>query len=262
MSAFVKAVSAELLKVRRSKVVPLTIAAMCLAPLFGALFVVILRDPGLSAGNEGLRAKAALTGFAADWPSFFNLLGQALGVGGVIVFGFVTSWIFGREYTDRTVKDLLCLPASRAAQVMAKFAVTGLWCLLIAVTVCIVGLGTGALLSLDGWDAGLMVTSLERVLVTSLLAIGLCPPVALVASLTRGYLAALGFVILTVVFAQITGALGLGVYIPWAVPALFSGMGAQAGGSPGPVSYLLLSVVCLASLWATVYSWKYSDLRT
>src|SRR5699024_1298166 len=45
---------------------------------------------------------------------YINLHAQMIAVGGIFVFGFVTSWIFGREYADKTVTDLLALPYSRA----------------------------------------------------------------------------------------------------------------------------------------------------
>jgi ABC-2 type transport system permease protein len=37
------------------------------------------------------------------------MLAQGIAIGGLFVFGFIMSWIFGREYTDRTMKDLLAL---------------------------------------------------------------------------------------------------------------------------------------------------------
>ncbi|MBK7811136.1 MAG: ABC transporter permease [Saprospiraceae bacterium] len=49
----------------------------------------------------------------ASWKSYIDLLTQAVGVGGVLAFGFVASWLFGREYPDGTAKDLLSLPTSR-----------------------------------------------------------------------------------------------------------------------------------------------------
>jgi len=255
------ATAAEFLKMRKSRVLPITIAAMCLAPLFGALFVIVLRDPNLAAGNEGLRAKAALTGFGADWPSFFTLIGQAIGVGGVIVFGFVASWVFGREYADKTIKDILSLPVSRTTIVLSKLLVVTAWCLVIAVCVTVVALVTGALLSLEGWDGGLMTNALQRVFIVTLLSIALCPPVSFVASAARGYLGALGFVIFTMVLAQIIGAIGLGTYVPWSVPALYSGMGAEAGGMPDALSFLILILYGGAGVIATIHIWNNADQK-
>ena len=76
---------------------------------------------------------------------------------------------------------------------------------------------------------------------------------------SRGYLASLGFVVFSVVLAQIIGALGFGAYVPWAIPALFSGLGSEAGGSLNFMSYTILVVTSIAGLFGTVYWWKYVD---
>jgi len=46
---------------------------------------------------------------------------------GLIGFAFVTGWVFGREYSDRTVKDLLALPTPRLSIVLSKFIVVAIW---------------------------------------------------------------------------------------------------------------------------------------
>lgn len=259
MNSLFAACFGEYLKIRRSKVLWLTIAALCLAPLFGALFVVVLRNPSLAAGNEALKAKAALTGFSADWPSFLDLIAQAIGVGGVIVFGFAASWVFGREYSDHTLKDLFALPISRSIIVIAKLLACVVWCFVITIAVTIVAIVIGLILNLPGWQWGLFGSSLLHIFTTATLAVLLCPPVFLIASAGRGYLASLGFVILTVVFAQIIGALGLGAYVPWAVPALYSGLGSVSGGSLNIISYVIVVFIGVAGLIGTIYWWKYAD---
>jgi ABC-2 type transport system permease protein len=251
---------AEYLKIRRSKILWLTIAALCLAPIFGALFVIVLRNPELTAGNEALKAKAALTGFSADWPSFINLIAQAVGVGGVVVFGFISSWLFGREYSDHTLKDLFALPISRSKIVISKLIACIAWCLVVTFAVTVAAMVIGFLLNLPGWELQLLCSSLLKIINTAILAILLCPPVFLVASAGRGYLASLGFVILTVVVAQIIGALGFGVYVPWAVPALYSGLGSESGGSVNIASFIIVVFTGIAGLVGTIYWWKYADL--
>ena len=59
----------------------------------------------------------------ADWPTYLDLLAQSIAVGGLILFSLIGSWVFGREFVDRTVKDLLALPTARSAIVAAKFLV-------------------------------------------------------------------------------------------------------------------------------------------
>ncbi|HLS24032.1 MAG TPA: hypothetical protein VK037_08975 [Pseudogracilibacillus sp.] len=42
--------------------------------------------------------------------SYIDTYGQMISVGGIIVYGFVMSWVFGREYADRTMVSLLAIP--------------------------------------------------------------------------------------------------------------------------------------------------------
>ncbi|MBC8390663.1 MAG: ABC transporter permease [Actinobacteria bacterium] len=50
---------------------------------------------------------------------------------GVIGFGFVTSWVFGREYSYRIIKNMLTLSISRYIIVLSKFIAAAIWCFLI-----------------------------------------------------------------------------------------------------------------------------------
>jgi ABC-2 type transport system permease protein len=180
-------------------------------------------------------------------------------VGGVIVFGFIASWLFGREYSDRTLKDLFVLPVRRSILVVSKFLACVAWSAVVAVAVTVVSLVIGLLLHLPGWSWSLFVSSCLHIANTAILAVLLCPPVFFVASAGRGYLAALGFVILTVVFAQIIGALGFGAYVPWAVPALYSGLGSETGGSLNTASYAIVLLTGVAGLVATILWWNHAD---
>src|SRR5690625_1746336 len=103
---------AEGIKARKSKVTWIIAGAFTIAPLMAGFFMIILKDPDL-AKNAGLAgAKAQIAG-DASWQFYLNLYAQIIAVGGIFVFGFVTSWIFGREYVDQTIKDLLALPHTR-----------------------------------------------------------------------------------------------------------------------------------------------------
>ena len=55
-------------------------------------------------------------------PAYLTLVSQIVAVGGML-FGMILIWLFGREFSDRTAKDLLALPTSRAAVVLAKLVV-------------------------------------------------------------------------------------------------------------------------------------------
>ena len=59
--------------------------------------------------------KASLLRFGEpNWNNYLALLLQGISAIGLIGFGFITSWVFGREYSENTLKDILALPVSRS----------------------------------------------------------------------------------------------------------------------------------------------------
>src|SRR6185503_17043962 len=123
MTNFQSALWAETLKARRSKVPLLAAIGFTLAPLMDGLFMFIMKDPERAREMGLLSVKAQLAMSTADWTTFFSVLTQAIAVGGVIVFSIVTAWMFGREFSDHTAKDLMALPTSREVIVTAKLMI-------------------------------------------------------------------------------------------------------------------------------------------
>src|SRR5262245_47194909 len=188
----------ERLKARRARLPLLTLAGLTLAPLMGALFMKILLDPAWAARFGALTTKAQFSAARGDWPTYFGLLTQALAVGGSIIFSLVVIWLFGREYSDRTAKDLLALPTRRAALVTAKVLLAAFWCAILAVWIYLLGLALGALLGLPDWSTDGWLHASAVYAATACLAIALALPLAWAASAGRGYLPAIGVTILLV----------------------------------------------------------------
>jgi len=259
MNTFMSALWAEALKMRRSKVPLFTAVGFSMAPLVGGLFMIILKDPEAARSMGLISAKAQLTAGVADWPTFFSLLAQAVAVGGAILFAIVTTWVFGREFSDHTAKELLALPTSREAIVAAKFVVIAAWTLGLTLLVFGMGLVVGALVDIPGWSAELSRTAFGDVMGSAVLTIALLPFVVLLASVGRGYLPPFGWTVFTMVLAQIAAITGWGDWFPWSVPALFSGAAGPRAALLGPQSYGLILVTSLIGLAATFYWWRNAD---
>ncbi|RPJ05275.1 MAG: bacitracin ABC transporter permease [Spirochaetaceae bacterium] len=206
-----------------------------------------------------LKTKVDLAAISADWPSFLGFIEMATSAAGIILFGFAASWIFGREYSDRTVKDLLALSVSRTAIVFSKIIALWLWCLLSAVVIFVISLGTGALINLPLWSPDLMPEFFRVFFVSALLSLLLCPVVAFVASMGRGFLPAIGFLIFCMGLANLFANIGVGEYFPWAIPMLYSNAVEDAGNGLPLASYIIIVLTCLAGIIGTVYRWKYAD---
>ncbi|WP_379133841.1 ABC transporter permease [Paenibacillus sp. sgz500958] len=241
------AIQTENLKFRRSKL------------LWIALLVCMIMPVMLGLVFSGLISSKAALQQPMDVPAYFDQLGIMISIAGLIGFGFIFSWLFGREYSDRTVKDLLALPVSRYAVAASKLIVAVLWCLIFALLLFGFGVAAVHVFPFNGWSTNTMIHSLGNYTVLSFMAICLSIPVAWMASVGRGYMSSLGFVVLTIVVAQISGAMGIAHYIPWAVPGLLSGAGGEEVSHLGLFSRLLPYLTGLTGILGTLGWWRYAD---
>lgn len=258
MKTQIHAIQAELLKNKHASVLWVTFIAFAVAPLMGGVFMIIMRNPEALAKAGALSVKAQAMNFGADWNSYLSLLTQAVAVGGIMVFGFVASWIFGREYSDGTAKDLLALPTSRTTIIHAKFFVYVAWCFALVLSNLAIGLLIGSVLQIASPERSIL-TQLSDYTFTTLQTVILGTPIAFFAVWGKGYLAPLGFAALIIVFAQVIAATGYGSYFPWAVPGLYSAAGEEYKEQLNLISYMLLVLTGVAGYAATTIHWRYAD---
>jgi ABC-2 type transport system permease protein len=221
----------------------------------------VARHPEIAGRSAALTAKAPMLG-NGDWPTFFELLVQVILALGAIGFGMVTAWVFGREYSDRTAKDLMALPVSRLTIVSAKFVVVLVWSILLTVLVFIVGVLAGLAVRIPDWSAELTLRTAVVFMGSSVLTLLLCTPVALLACLSRGYLLPVGFAIFTLILTNFVaiGLPGLLPYFPWAVPALYCGISGETPLPPaGMASYCILVLTCMLGFAGTAAWWRFAD---
>lgn len=259
MGNITQATWVELLKARRSKMPLLTLLAFSLAPFAGGFFMIVLKNPVLARSLGLISAKAQIVAGSADWPTYLGLLAQATAVGGILLFSFVASWIFGREYSDHTIKDLLALPTSRSTIVFAKFLIVVLWSVLLTVVITCIGFGVGVAVALPSASTATLWQGAITIGITACLTITLVTPIAFFASAGRGYLLPMGVAIVALVIAQVVAAAGWGDYFPWSVPALHAGMAGPQYADLGVMSYAIVIVTSLAGLSGTLVWWNLAD---
>jgi len=254
MSNLAQAIWVEFLKARRSKMPLFTALGFAMVPLGGGFFMIVLKDPEMARRVGLISTKAQLTMGSADWQTYLRFLTMAVGAGGIILFGLIASWVFGREYSDRTVKDLLALPTARSAIVLSKCVVIAVWSAALSVLTCLITLGVGAALGLPSespqvfWQSGITIT------VAVCLTIALVTPIAFAASAWHGYLPPIGVMMLAMGLAQLVNAAGWGEYFPWSVPALY-----VQGEHLGMVSYVIVILTSIAGLAGTLLWWERAD---
>lgn len=256
---FAAAVAAQWLKLRRSRLPWMTVAACTIAIAVAAMFMFIGADPQRARDLGLIGAKAQLAELDPTWHGYLGLLADIAAVGGVAIFGMTMVWIFGREFADHTAKDLLALPTSRTNIVAAKLLIATGWCLALAGYLCVGGIVAGAALGLPGWSAAGAAADIGRIVATAALTIALSTTFAYAASRGRGYIPGVLALFAVLFTAQIMAALGYGHLYPYAVPAIYAGLaglGQPPADAPG---YVGVGVVVIGFVALTVRWWNHSD---
>lgn len=246
----------ELRKAVRSRMPLWTSLGSLFFPLGIAFLLFVSKNPAISAKLGLVSAKANLMAYAAtDWPTYLVAYGQIIALGEFFLLILAVSWVFGREFADGTLKDMLAVPVERGSILLAKFIVLAIWSALLTIVIFVFGLLMGVVLKLPGASTAVVLQGSGVVIVTACLTTALVLPFALFASIGRGYLLPIGLAVLTLMITNLVIIIGRGEYFPWAVPGLY----AQGKSSLASVSYWIVLFTSLAGMLATYVWWKYAD---
>jgi ABC-2 type transport system permease protein len=243
-------------KALRSRMPLFTTVGSLLMPLGIAFLVFVSRNPDISRKLGLISAKANLMAdTATNWPTYLGFSAEMVAAGGFLIFCLIISWVFGREFADGTLKDMLAVPVQRSSILLAKFIVFALWSAALTLVIFVGSLVMGALMQLPQGSVSVLLHGSKVVAVAAGLAIAVVLPMALFASVGRGYLLPISAAILALMMANVAVVIGWGEYFPWAVPMLYT----QAKSPLGPLSFWVVALTGLGGMVSTYLWWKYSD---
>ena len=256
MSNLLDMIWIEFRKAIRSRIPLWTSLGSLFMPLAVALLIFIAKNPGISLKLGLVSAKANLLTYSAtDWSSYLVLFAEIVSAGGFFFFVIAVSWVFGREFVDGTLKDMLAVPVQRMHIVLAKFILVAAWCAVMAVIMLIFGLTVGLILQLPGGSLSVILHGSSVAVITVCLIIAVVLPFAFFASVGRGYLLPIALAVLSLITANMIMVVGWAEYFPWAVPILY----AQDQSALTPISYWIVFLTCVAGMIGTYLWWKYAD---
>ncbi len=251
-----RALDVEWWKVRGSRVtLTATLLMGALLPAMGLGFYRV----ALAGGNGVLSNKAAAFLTAEGWAGYLGLVDQIAAVAVLLGAGVVVAWVFGREHVDRTFPALFATAVTRGTIAAAKFVVMALWVIGLSVVICLfaVGLGIVGGVGAIGVDH---TTDVLRLLLVVLGAGMLALTVGWVASVGRGYLPAIGALILIIAASQVAVLFGTGAWFPYALPGLIAVSGTEGAPSLGLQHLALMPAVTLLAIWLTVRWWRDAEV--
>lgn len=252
------ALTVELLKLRRSRVVWSTsLLIVLLVPVMCLGFVGVAENGG--SGALGAKAAAMVTG--EGWEAYFSLLAQIMSVTLFIGPGVVAAWVFGREHAEHTFASLFALPVTRRAIALAKLQALLGWGAVLTIALLGSSFLTGLLADVGPLSDIALVPALGRLGLAGLLTTVIATTVGLVASIGRGYLPAIGAIILLTAAAQVSVLLGTGAWFPYAAPGLYGLAGAEGISEVTPIQLLLVPITAVGIGLATAQWWQRAEVR-
>lgn len=252
-----RAVRVEWLKLRRSRVTLVATSLMgLLLPAMGLGFYEVATTGGVG----GLADKASALLLGEGWVGYLGLVDQIAAVAVFLGAGVVVAWGFGREYADRTFPSLFALPVSRAQIASAKFTVLAIWVVGLSLLVTLVALALGVASGIGPIELGVIAPEVWRLATISLLAGTLALSIAYAASVGRGYLPAIGALVVIIAVSQVVVLFGTGGWLPFAVPGLMAVSAAEGVPSLNPVQIALVPLLALATILATMRWWRRAEV--
>jgi ABC-2 type transport system permease protein len=246
----------EWLKMRRS---PVTATATLLMTLFLPVMGLAFYLVAVNGGNGALAGKAGALLSAEGWEGYLSLVSQIAAVAVFLGAGVVVAWVFGREHTERTFPALFARPTSMGHIATAKLLVACGWIVVLTVMLCLMTLLYGLLADV-ATSGPLNWADAARLVVVTLAAGTLGLTMGYVASIGRGYLPAIGAIIVIIAVAQVAVLFGTGAWFPFAVPGLLAVSGTEGVVSPNTLQLLLVPTIALAAAWLTVNWWRNSEV--
>jgi ABC-2 type transport system permease protein len=175
---------------------------------------------------------------------------------GMLISFFIAAWVFGREFSDKTNKDLIVKPISRTTVVLSKFIIIVLWYVVFMIFLLLFDIVLVVLLGFTGFTTALFYEALSKYIITSLFYTILCLTGAFFASISRGILAPIGILFVIVVASNMLANTGVAVYFPWTIPSVF-----LQTGSLNLVSIIILIATGLAGLIGTLAWWRFAEQK-
>lgn len=250
-----RALVTEWWKLRRSTVVVVTSALLALALPAMAIGFTLAAS---SEGDAALARKAAAFIVGEGWEAYLGAVSQIAAVAAFLGAGIVSAWVFAREHVDRTFPSLFALPVSRATIAGAKFVMLIGWVVALTALVSATTVATGLAARVGPALPPAGVIRLSAILLGAGL---LGTTAAFVASVGRGYLPAVGFLVVVVAIAQVSVLVGSGTWFPFAVPGLAAVAGAPGAPTIGITHVAAVGVTVTLGIASTIGWWSSAEVR-
>lgn len=238
----------ELLKLKRSKMVLISVLGSAVAPFI----VVVASYFHMETNNSG--PFITFTDLFTETNLYTVLLI------GVPLYGVVSAYLFNREYVEDTLKNLLTIPVSRTSLIISKLMILFIWIMFLTFIAWGLTLGLGVLGQFQGLTLILIVKSLGSFMTGGVLLFILSTPIVFVAVVMKNYVPTIIFtIVITLINIMSANSEHRGLF-PWAATCDIANATLQST-YPAAVSYTAIFSTSIIGLIATIVYFKRGDIQ-
>jgi hypothetical protein len=215
--------AAEFLKLRRSRMPLWSCLIVLVASGLGLAVLPVLSDPKTQveiAKSGGVFAQAVAAGaYQPSWAHYLRIGVQGMsGSWGILTFGLVTAYLFGREFKEGAAKSMLTLPIRREYVVVAKLIVLAAWVFALGLLSVLLTAGTTAALGVGGFTWNAVSVSIGETMAAIAPLYLTLPLVAWFAVRGKGYLQPMLYSLGVMMVGNALVRTPVSPYFPWNMP--------------------------------------------
>ena len=142
---------------------------------------------------------------------------------GIMLFALIATYLFNREFEEKTVKNLLTIPVGRVQLVLSKLIVLFLWIEAIMIFSYLLLIILGYIGGFQGLNIAMVFNFLKKYLFTGFLLYLLTPIISFITLMFRSYVPSIAFsIFFTVGNLIIIQSSKYVRFYPWGIPILFT----------------------------------------
>lgn len=200
--------------------------------------------------------------------SFFTLFESAfmflMLLFGVLIFSVIASYIFSREYTEKTLKTLFTIPISKKNYIQCKFLALFILVLVLMIIswayVLILGIALNMIFGISEFYVGMVLLFLWRFVLGGILLYFSIAPIALITLHTKGIIAPMLTASVIVLVNVIFSTLPLSSFLPWAASYYIASGNSWQMACPSFVSLIIIFLVFMISYKGCILVFEKEDI--
>lgn len=242
----------ELLKLKRSKMIIISIADIMATPC-------MMLIEALQNHFEHPNSTFTLSTL------YDNSLLYVMLIINLMIYVAITAYLFSREYTENTLKTILPIPVSRSSFIISKFTILLIWVLMLTfftwLGLLILSGIYNAVIGIDKFYFSVALKWLAKFLIGNTLMFFTISPLAYIAEKSKGLVVPM---ITSAIVVMANAALcnqKLGALSPWTSPYLIMSGKIKGTGYPIALSAIIIIFISLIGFLLTFRYFKKEDLK-